>query len=202
MRASVSQQRIYKELNKTQTNCSSSSPLGPKPVRDAAEVVLDGPDDVSVLCAGASAAVDNSGEADQQGGQGAAAAQQPQPFAAKESLVLQRHTHERALRQHGPQQRVVLQNARRHAEAAKGEKSRCGAECTRHKDHGGAVRLRAKVVREAAAGFGGATRVARAAHSDCARKHRVPAKTRAPPSSPRPQRLWAAAAAPRPATRP
>ena len=27
-------------------------------------------------------------------------------------------------------------------------------------------------MREAAAGFGGATRVARAAHSDCARKHR------------------------------
>ena len=34
----------------------------------------------------------------------------------------------------------------------------------------------AKVVREAAAGFGGATRVARAAHSDCARKQRVPKK--------------------------
>jgi len=31
-------------------------------------------------------------------------------------------------------------------------------------------------VREAAAGFGGATRVARAAHSDCARKQRVPKK--------------------------
>jgi hypothetical protein len=101
--------------------------IGPKPVRDAAEVALDGPDDVSVLCAGAPAGVDNSGEADQQGGQGAAAAQQLQPLAAKESLVLQRHTCERALRQHGPQQRVVLQNARRHAAAAGGDKSRCGA---------------------------------------------------------------------------
>ena len=101
--------------------------FGPKPVRDAAEVALDGADDVSVLCAGAPAAVDNSGEADQQGGQGAAAAQQLQPLAAKESLVLQRHTCERALRQHGPQQRVVLQNARRHAAAAGGDKSRCGA---------------------------------------------------------------------------
>ena len=99
----------------------------PKPVRDAAEVALDGADDVSVLCAGAPAAVDNSGEADQQGGQGAAAAQQLQPLAAKESLVLQRHTCERALRQHGPQQRVVLQNARRHAAAAGGDKSRRGA---------------------------------------------------------------------------
>jgi hypothetical protein len=97
---------------------------GPKPVRDAAEVALDGPDDVSVLCAGAPAAVDSSGEANQQGGQGAAAAQQLQPLAAKESRVLQRHTGERALRQHGPQQRVVLQNARRHAAAAGGDKSR------------------------------------------------------------------------------
>ena len=96
-------------------------------MRDAAEVALDGADDVSVLCAGATAAVDNSGEADQQGGQGAAAAQQLQPLAAKELLVLQRHTCERALRQHGPQQRVVLQNARRHAAAAGGDKSRCGA---------------------------------------------------------------------------
>ena len=125
--ACVSQQKIYKELNKTQTNCSSSSPLGPKPVRDAAEVALDGADDVSVLCAGATAAADNSSEADQQDGQGAAAAQQLQPLAAKESLVLQRHTCERALRQHGPQQRVVLQSARRHAAAAGDDKSRCGA---------------------------------------------------------------------------
>ena len=99
----------------------------PKPVRDAAEVALDGADDVSVLCAGATAAADNSSEADQQDGQGAAAAQQLQPLAAKESLVLQRHTCERALRQNGPQQRVVLQNARRHAAAARGDKSRCGA---------------------------------------------------------------------------
>ncbi len=138
MRLVVSEQKMYKELNKTQTNCSSSSPLGPKPVRDAAEIALDGPDDVSLLCAGAPAAVDNSGEADQQGVQGAAAAQQLQPLAAKELLVLQRHTCERALRQHGPQQRVVLQNARRHAAAAEGDKSRRSAERTRH----GAVRLR------------------------------------------------------------
>ena len=96
-------------------------------MRDAAEVALDGADDVSVLCAGAPAAVDNSDEADQQGGQGAAAAQQLQPLAAKESIVLQRHTCERALRQHGPQQRVMLQNARRHSAAAVDDKSRCGA---------------------------------------------------------------------------
>ena len=97
--------------------------FGPKPVRDAAEVALDGADDASVLCAGATAAVNNSSEADQQDGQGAAAAQQLQPLAAKESLVLQRHTCERALRH----QRVVLQNARRHSAAAGGDKSRCGA---------------------------------------------------------------------------
>ncbi len=101
--------------------------FGPKSVRDAAQVALDGADDVYVLYAGATAAVDKIGEADQQGGQGAAAAQQLQPLAAKESLVLQRHTCERALRQHGQQQPVVLQNARRHAVAAGGDKSRCGA---------------------------------------------------------------------------
>jgi hypothetical protein len=104
----------------------------PKSVSDAAEVALDGADDVSVLCAGVTAAVDNSGEADQQGGQGAAAAQQLQPLAAKESPALQRHARERALRQHDPQQRVVLQNARRHAAAAEDEKSRCGAERKTH----------------------------------------------------------------------
>ena len=81
--------------------------------------------------------------AKQQGGQGAAAAQQLQPLAAKEMHVLQRHACERALRQHGAQQRVVLHNARRHAAAAGGDKSRCGAERTRHAlAHHGAVRLR------------------------------------------------------------
>ena len=99
----------------------------PKPVRDAAEVAPDGADDVSVLCAGAPAAVDNSGEADQQGGQGAAAAQQLQELS-----VLNRHPCERALRQHGPQQRVVLHTAHSHtikyAAAAEDEKSRCGTE--------------------------------------------------------------------------
>jgi hypothetical protein len=101
--------------------------IEPKYVRDAGEVALDGADNVSVLCAEAPDAVDSIGEGDQQGGQEAAAAQQLQPLAAKESLVLQRHTCERALRQHGAQQRVVLQNARRHAAAAGGDKSRCGA---------------------------------------------------------------------------
>ena len=96
----LSTKKYKKNSIKLKTNCSSSSLLEPKPVRDAAEVALDGPDDVSVLCAGATAAVDNSGEAEQQGGQGAAAAQQLQPLAARESLVLQRHTCERALRQH------------------------------------------------------------------------------------------------------
>ncbi len=110
----------------------------PKPVRDAAEVALHGLDNAAVLCAGASAAVDSSGEAEQQDGQGAAAAQQLQPLAAKELPVLQRHACERALRQHGAQQRVVLHNARRHAAAADDEKSGCGAERTRQ----GAVRLR------------------------------------------------------------
>ncbi len=77
--------------------------IEPKYVRNAGEVALDGADNVSVLCAEAPDAVDNIGEADQQGGQEAAAAQQLQPLAAKESLVLQRHTCERALRQQGAQ---------------------------------------------------------------------------------------------------
>ena len=54
-------------------------------MRDAAEVALDGADDVSVLCAGAPAAFNNSDEAYQQGGQGAAAAQQLQPLAAADA---------------------------------------------------------------------------------------------------------------------
>ena len=99
----------------------------PKPVHDNAEVALHGADDAPELCAGANAAVDISGEAGKQGGQGAAAAQQVQPLAAKESPAMQRHACERALRQHGTQHRVVLQNARRHAAAAEDEKSRCGA---------------------------------------------------------------------------
>jgi hypothetical protein len=70
----LSTKKYKKNSIKLKTNCSSSSLLGPKSVRDAAEVALDGADDVSVLCAGAPAAVDNSGEADQQGGQRAAAA--------------------------------------------------------------------------------------------------------------------------------
>ena len=101
-------------------------------MRDAAEVALHGLDDAAVLCSGASAAVNSRGEAEQQDGQGAAAAQQLQPLAAKELPALQRHACERALRQHGAQQRVVLQNARRHAAAAEDEKSGCGAERTRH----------------------------------------------------------------------
>ncbi len=80
----------------------------PKPVRNAAEVALHVEDDAPVLCAGATAAVDNIGEAEQQDGQGAAAAQQLQPLAAKELPALQRHACKKALRQHGPQQRVVL----------------------------------------------------------------------------------------------
>ena len=124
----LSTKNIGKELNKSQTNPSSSSPVVPKPVRDAAEVAFHGLDDAAVLCAGARAAVDSSGEAEQQDGQGAAAAQQLQPLAAKELPVLQRHACERALRQHGAQQRVLLHNTRRHAAAAGDDKSGCGAE--------------------------------------------------------------------------
>ncbi len=100
----------------------------PKPVRDAAEVALHGLDDAAVLCAGAGAAVDSCGEAEQQDGQGGAAAQQLQPLVAKELPALQRHARERALRQHGAQQRVLLHNTRRHAAAAGDDKSGCGAE--------------------------------------------------------------------------
>ncbi len=110
----------------------------PTPVRDAAEVALHGLDDAPVLCAGARAAVDSSGEAEQQDGQGAAAAQQLHPLVAKELPVLQRHTCE-----HGAQQRVVLHNARRHTAAAGDDKSGCDAERRRHVvAEQGAVRLR------------------------------------------------------------
>ena len=153
MRVSLNTKNIKSSL-KLKIKCSSSSPLEPKPLRDAAEVALDSADDVDVLNAGATAVIDNSGQlkqqgrqgaaaaqqlqplaasqAEQQGGQGATAAQQLQPLAAKESSVLQRHTCERALREHGPPQRVVLQNARKHAAAAGDGKSRCGAEHKRH----------------------------------------------------------------------
>ena len=46
----------------------------PKPGRDAAEVALHGADKAAVLCAGASAAVDDSGEEECKDGQGAATA--------------------------------------------------------------------------------------------------------------------------------
>jgi hypothetical protein len=125
----VSPTNKYKELNKTQTNCSSSSPLAKArlPLRDATEVALHRADDAPVfsLCAGLTA--DISGEAAQQDEQGAAAAQQLQELS-----VLNRHPCERALRQHGPQQRVVLHTTHSHtikyAAAAEDEKSRCGTE--------------------------------------------------------------------------
>ncbi len=50
--------------------------LAPQPARDAAQVALHDADHVHVLYAGATAVADNSGQAKQQGRQGAAAAQQ------------------------------------------------------------------------------------------------------------------------------
>ena len=59
--------------------------LAPQPARDDTEVALH-----DVLIAGTTAAVDNSGQAKQQGRQRAAAAQQLQPLLAQVNLVLQR----------------------------------------------------------------------------------------------------------------
>ena len=57
--------------------------LGPKSARDTAQEALHDADHVHVLNAGATAVVDNSGQAKQQGRQRAAAAQQLQPFVAQ-----------------------------------------------------------------------------------------------------------------------
>jgi hypothetical protein len=70
----------------------------PKPARDAAEVALHDADHVHVLNAGATAVVDNSGQAKQQGRQRAAAAQQLQPLLAQMNLVLRTFTEARARR--------------------------------------------------------------------------------------------------------
>ena len=72
--------------------------LAPQPARDAAEVALHDADHVHVLNAGATAVVDNSGQAKQQGRQGAAAAQQLQPLLAQMNLVLRTFTEARARR--------------------------------------------------------------------------------------------------------
>ncbi len=55
----------------------------PHPARDTAEVALHDAHHVHVLNAGATAVVDNSGQAKQQGRQRAAAAQQLQPLVAQ-----------------------------------------------------------------------------------------------------------------------
>ena len=64
--------------------------LVPKLERGAAEVALHDADHVYVLNAGATAVVDNSGQAQQQGRQRAAAAQQLQPLVEQVNLDLQR----------------------------------------------------------------------------------------------------------------
>ncbi len=64
--------------------------LVPQLERDAVQVALHDAQHVHVLYAGATAVVDNSGQAKQQGRQRAAAAQQLQPLVAQVTLVLQR----------------------------------------------------------------------------------------------------------------
>ena len=101
----------------------------PQPERDAAEVALhDADHGVLVLSAGAATAVYNSGQARQQGRQGAAAAQQLQPLLAQVNLVLQRRKCTPALRQHGPQDHRPLHNMSRHAAAPEHDKSGRGGE--------------------------------------------------------------------------
>ena len=106
--------------------------LAPHPARDATKVALRDADHVHVLNAGATAVVDNSGQAKQQGRQRAAAAQQLQPLLAQVNLVLQRRMCTPALRQHGPQQLRPLHNLSRHAAAPEHDKSGCGGE---HRGH-------------------------------------------------------------------
>jgi hypothetical protein len=105
---------------------------GPKSVHDAAEVALHDADQMHVLNAGATAVVDNSDQAKQQGRQWAAAAQQLQPFVAQVNLVLHRSAYTPALRQHGPKQRRPLHNKSRHAAAPEHDESGCGGE---HRGH-------------------------------------------------------------------
>jgi hypothetical protein len=119
----------------------------PKPAHDAAEVALHEVDHVHVLNAGATAVVENSGQAKQQGRQRAAAAQQLQPFVAQVNLVLHRRAYTPALRQHGPQHRRLLHklnNMSRHAVAPEHDKSKCGGE---HRGHAVAEHVEVRLQR-------------------------------------------------------
>ena len=104
----------------------------PQPARAAAQVALHDAGHVHVLNAGATTVVDNSGQAKQQGRQGAAAAQQLQPLLAQVQLALQRRTCTPALRQHGPQERRSLHNMSRHTAAPEHDKSTRGGENSSH----------------------------------------------------------------------
>ena len=75
--------------------------------------------------------VDDIDKAEQQGGQGAAAAQQLQPPVAGELLALQGAAPERAAGKHGAEQRRVIgvqQSMHGKAAAADDEKSGCGVQ--------------------------------------------------------------------------
>ena len=101
---------------------------------DGAEVALHdaGQELVSVMRRhGAPTVVDDRDKAEQQGGQGAAAAQQLQPPVAREVLALQGAAPEGAAGQHGAEQRRVIrvqQSMHGKAAAADDENSRCGVQ--------------------------------------------------------------------------
>ena len=108
--------------------------LVPQPVCDGAEVALHdtGQELVPVMLRhGTPTVVDDSDQAEQQGGQGAAAAQQLQPPVAREELALQGAAPKRAAGQHGAEQHRVTgvqQSVHGQAAAADNEKSGCGVQ--------------------------------------------------------------------------
>ena len=108
--------------------------LVPQPVCDGAEVALHdtGHELVHVMLRhDAPTVFHDRDKAEQQGGQGAAAAQQLQPPVAREALALQGAAPERLAGQHGAEQRRVIgvqQRMHGQAAAADDEKSGCGVQ--------------------------------------------------------------------------
>ena len=103
----------------------------PQPVCDGAEVALHdaGQELVPVMLRHtAPTVVDERDKAEQEGGQGAAAAQELQPPVAGEALALQGAAPEGAAGQHGTEQRRVIgvqQSVQGQAAAADDEESGC-----------------------------------------------------------------------------
>jgi hypothetical protein len=110
------------------------TPHVPQPVCDGAEVALHdtGQELVPVMLRhGAPTVVDDRDKAEQEGRQGAAAAQELQQPPAGEALVLQGTAPEGAAGQHGAEQRRVIgaqRSVKGQAAAADYEESGCGVQ--------------------------------------------------------------------------